>query len=131
MKTPKVNISWGELFDKITILEIKLKNLKTISSLKNVKKEHEHLYRIFHESFAENAIAKQLMLDLKLVNQKLWDIEDRIRDKERDKTFDKDFIKLARGVYFTNDDRSKIKRNINDTFQSELVEEKSYADYSG
>jgi len=131
MKTPKVNISWGELFDKITILEIKLKNLKTTSSLKNVKKEHEHLYRIFHESFAENAIAKQLMLDLKLVNQKLWDIEDRIRDKERDKNFDKGFIELARGVYFTNDDRSKIKRKINDTFQSELVEEKSYADYSG
>ena len=131
MKTPKVNISWGELFDKITILEIKLKNLKTISSLKNVKKEHGHLYRIFHESFAENTIAKQLMLDLKLVNQKLWDIEDRIRDKERDKNFDKGFIELARGVYFTNDDRSKIKRKINDTFQSELVEEKSYADYSG
>ena len=131
MKTPKVNISWGELFDKITILEIKLKNLKTMSALKNVKKEHYQLYRIFHESFAENATAKQLILDLKLVNQKLWDIEDRIRDKERDKTFDKDFIELARGVYFTNDDRSNIKRKINDTFQSELIEEKSYADYSG
>ena len=129
MKTPKVNISWGELFDKITILEIKLKNLKTISALKNVKKEHELLYRIYHENFAENAIAKQLLLDLKLVNQKLWDIEDRIRDKERDKTFDKDFIELARGVYFTNDDRSNIKRKINDTFQSELIEEKSYTDY--
>lgn len=129
MKTPKVNISWGELFDKITILEIKLKNLKTISALKNVKKEHELLYRIYHESFAKNAIAKQLLLDLKLVNQKLWDIEDRIRDKERDKTFDKDFIELARGVYFTNDDRSNIKRKINDTFQSEFIEEKSYTDY--
>ena len=129
MKTPKVNISWGELFDKITILEIKLKNLKTISALKNVKKEREHLYKIFHESFAENAIAKQLLLDLKLVNQKLWEIEDRIRDKERDKTFDKDFIELARGVYFTNDDRSNIKRKINDTFQSEFIEEKSYTDY--
>jgi hypothetical protein len=129
MKTPKVNISWGELFDKITILEIKLKNLKTISALKNVKKEYELLYRIYHESFAENAIAKKLLLDLKLVNQKLWDIEDRIRDKERDKTFDKDFIELARGVYFTNDDRSNIKRKINDTFQSEFIEEKSYTDY--
>ena len=129
MKTPKVNISWGELFDKITILEIKLKNLETISALKNVKREYEHLYRIFHKNFEENAIAKKLLLDLKLVNQKLWDIEDRIRDKERDKTFDKDFIELARGVYFTNDDRSNIKRKINDTFQSELIEEKSYADY--
>ena len=56
MKTPKVNISWGELFDKITILEIKLKNLKTISALKNVKKEHELLHRIYHKSFAENAM---------------------------------------------------------------------------
>jgi len=69
------------------------------------------------------------MTDLKLINQQLWDIEDRIRDKERSKIFDEDFIELARRVYFTNDVRSRIKRNINDTFGSELVEEKSYADY--
>jgi hypothetical protein len=69
------------------------------------------------------------MTDLKIVNQKLWDIEDRIRDKERSKTFDEDFIELARRVYFTNDDRSRIKRNINEIFGSELIEEKSYADY--
>ena len=69
------------------------------------------------------------MTDLKLVNQKLWDIEDTIRDKERSKTFDEKFIELARRVYFTNDDRSRIKRNINETFGSELIEEKSYADY--
>ena len=69
------------------------------------------------------------MIDLKLINQKLWDIEDSIRDKERSKTFDEDFIELARKVYFTNDDRSRIKRNINETLGSELIEEKSYADY--
>ena len=129
MKIPKIPVSWGELFDKVTILQIKLENLKTKSALRNVKKEYDQLFTIFDHNFSENANAKQLMTDLKLVNQKLWDIEDRIRDKERSKTFDEDFIELARRVYFTNDDRSRIKRNINDTFGSELVEEKSYADY--
>lgn len=129
MKIPKIPVSWGELFDKVTILQIKLANLKAKSALKNVKKEHDQLCTIFDHNFSENANAKRLMTDLKLVNQKLWDIEDRIRDKERSKTFDEDFIELARRVYFTNDDRSRIKRNINDTFGSELVEEKSYADY--
>jgi hypothetical protein len=129
MKIPKIPVSWGELFDKVTILQIKLANLKAKSALKNVKKEHDQLCTIFDHNFSENANAKQLMTDLKLVNQKLWDIEDRIRDKERSKTFDEKFIELARRVYFTNDDRSRIKRNINDTFGSELVEEKSYADY--
>lgn len=129
MKIPKIPVSWGELFDKVTILQIKLANLKAKSALKNVKKEHDQLCTIFDHNFSENANAKQLMTDLKLVNQKLWDIEDRIRDKERSKTFDEDFIELARRVYFTNDDRSRIKRNINETFGSELIEEKSYADY--
>ena len=129
MKIPKIPVSWGELFDKVTILQIKLENLKTKSALMNVKKEHDQLFTIFDHNFSENANAKQLMTDLKLVNQKLWDIEDRIRDKERSKTFDENFIKLARRVYFTNDDRSRIKRNINETFGSELIEEKSYADY--
>ena len=69
------------------------------------------------------------MRDLKKINKKLWIIEDRIRVKERSKVFDKDFIKLAREVYFTNDERSRIKRNINMTFGSEIIEEKSYAKY--
>ena len=129
MNTPYIPISWGELFDKKTILQIKLKNLKTKSALKNVKIEYAYLSKIFDENFSKNKNAQKLMSDLKKVNQKLWDIEDLIRDKERNKTFDKDFIKLARSVYFTNDDRSCIKRTINDTFGSELIEEKSYADY--
>jgi hypothetical protein len=129
MKIPKIPVSWGELFDKVTILQIKLENLKTKSALRNVKKEYDQLFTIFDHNFSENANAKGLMTDLKLVNQKLWDIEDRIRDKERSKTFDENFIELARRVYFTNDDRSRIKRNINETFGSELIEEKSYADY--
>lgn len=129
MKTPKILISWGELFDKITILEIKLENLKTKNAIQNVKTEHDQLYEILDSNFSGNENAKQLMKDLKFVNQKLWDIEDRIRDKERSKTFDEDFIELARGVYFTNDDRSRIKRNINEFFGSELFEEKSYTNY--
>ena len=129
MNTPYIPISWGELFDKKTILQIKLKNLKTKSALKNVKIEYAYLNKIFDENFSKNKNAQKLMSDLKKLNQKLWDIEDLIRDKERNKTFDKDFIELARSVYFTNDDRSYIKRTINDTFGSELIEEKSYAHY--
>ena len=129
MNTPYIPISWGELFDKKTILEIKLKNLETKSALKNVKIEHAYLSKIYNENFSKNKNAQKLFSDLKKVNQKLWDIEDLIRDKERKKTFDKDFIKLARSVYFTNDDRARIKRIINDTLGSEIIEEKSYSDY--
>ena len=129
MNTPNTPISWGELFDKITILQIKLENLQDKNALKNVKTEHEQLSIISDNNFLEDKNAKRFMSDLKLINQKLWDIEDSIRDKERRKTFDKDFIELARKVYFTNDDRSRIKRNINQSFGSELIEEKSYADY--
>ena len=129
MKTPHIPISWGELFDKITILQIKLDNLKDRNALKNVKIEHEKLNSIFNEVFFENTIANQLIIDLKLINEKLWNIEDLIRDKERNKVFNKEFIELARKVYITNDKRSRIKRKINETFGSELVEEKSYADY--
>ena len=129
MNTPLIPISWGELFDKITILQIKLENLKEKNALKNVKLEHDQLFSIFNQFFLENTIANELINDLKLINQKLWNIEDLIRDKERNKIFDEKFIGLARKVYFTNDERSRIKRNINETFGSEIVEEKSYADY--
>jgi len=129
MKTPFIPISWGELFDKITILQIKLENLKDKNALKNVEIEYEKLNSIFNEVFFENTKANQLITDLKLINERLWNIEDLVRDKERNKVFDKEFIELARKVYITNDKRSRVKRNINKTFGSELVEEKSYADY--
>tara|TARA_B100001093_G_C26572028_1_gene903360 strand:- start:49 stop:438 length:390 start_codon:yes stop_codon:yes gene_type:complete len=129
MNIPKVSISWGELFDKITILQIKLENLRAKGALINVKKELDELNIIYNHSFSENDDAKQLITDLKFINEKLWDIEDRIRDKERSKSFDKSFIELARSVYFTNDERSRIKKKINNFFGSELIEEKSYADY--
>jgi len=129
MKIPKIPISWGELFDKITILQIKLENLQTKTALKNVKLEHDQLCKIYDSNFLEHENAKRLMHDLKKINQKLWDIEDKIRDKEKNKIFDEDFIELARKVYFTNDERSRIKRNINEIFGSELIEEKSYTNY--
>ena len=129
MNTPLIPISWGELFDKITILQIKLENLQEKNALKNVKLEHDQLFSIFNQFFLENTIANELINDLKLINQKLWNIEDLIRDKEKNKIFDEKFIELARKVYFTNDERSRIKRSINETFGSEIVEEKSYADY--
>jgi hypothetical protein len=129
MNSPKVPVSWGELFDKITILQIKLENLTLKSALENVEREHKQLYTIFLKNVSEETGATKLLEELKQINQKLWDIEDNIRDKERAKSFDDEFLQLARGVYFTNDERSRIKRNINDAFGSELVEEKSYSDY--
>ena len=126
---PKIPVSWRELYDKVTILEIKLEQLKTKSALMNVKKEYDELIFVSNNNFSNNKDAEKLIRDLKKINNKLWNIEDRIRVKERSKMFDKDFIKLAREVYFTNDERARIKRNINMTFGSEIIEEKSYAEY--
>ena len=129
MKSPNVPISWGELFDKLTILQIKLEKLETKNALENVQKEYSELNKVFHKSFSENTKARKLMTNLKLVNKKLWDIEDNIREKEKSKNFDEHFVELSRSVYFTNDERSRIKRSINIFLDSELIEEKSYTDY--
>ena len=129
MKTPLIPISWGELFDKITILQIKIKNFHEKNALNNVKTEHDQLNAIYNNYFLKDEIAIVLFNDLKEINQKLWDIEDKIRDKEKRKKFDKEFIELARNVYFTNDERSRIERNINETFGSKIIEEKSYSKY--
>ena len=129
MKTPLIPISWGELFDKITILQIKIENLHEKNALNNVKTEHDQLNAIYNNNFLKDEIAIVLFNDLKEINQKLWDIEDKIRDKEKRKKFDKEFIELARNVYFTNDERSRIERNINETFGSKIIEEKSYSKY--
>ena len=129
MNSPQIPVSWGELLDKITILQIKLENLTSKSALKNVERECKQLQSIFTQYCPEKIEAKQLEMDLKQINQQLWDIEDKIRDKERNKAYDDDFIQLARDVYITNDERSRVKGKINDMFGSELVEEKSYAEY--
>ena len=129
MNSPQVPISWGELFDKITILQIKLENLTSKDALENVELEFKQLRSIFIKYFPESTEAKQLEEELKQINQQLWDIEDKIRDKERNRSFDDEFIQLARSVYIINDERSRIKRKINDVFGSEFIEEKSYPEY--
>ena len=125
MKCPKIPISWGELFDKITILQIKNENLTSQDALKNVEWELKQLQTTLIKNFSQDVEVKHLETELRKINKKLWDIEDRIRDKERTSSFDDEFIQLARSVYITNDERSRIKKRINETFGSELVEEKS------
>jgi hypothetical protein len=129
INSPQVKVSWGELFDKITILQIKLENLTSKNALNNVKREFKQLQSILIKYFPHSTKAKQLEKELKQINQQLWDIEDNIRDKERNMSFDDEFIQLARSVYIINDERSRIKRKINDIFGSEFVEEKSYSEY--
>ena len=129
INSPQVLVSWGELFDKITILQIKLENLTSKNALNNVGREFKQLHSILIKYFPNNIEAKQLEEELKQINQQLWDIEDNIRDKERNRSFDDEFIQLARSVYIINDERSRIKRKINDIFGSEFVEEKSYSEY--
>jgi hypothetical protein len=124
-----VPISPGELIDKITILEIKSQRMTDAAKLHNVRTELSLLSDTWQASpFSATDISAE-WAGLRDVNGKLWDIEDRIRDKERDGLFDAEFIELARAVYFTNDDRAAIKKQINTKLGSVLVEEKSYADY--
>ena len=119
-------VSLGELIDKITILEIKKINMTGIK-LKNIDKELKLLKFILKDQNLELDI--NLINNLKEINKELWEIEDEIRIKERNKEFDEDFIQLARSVYKKNDRRSDIKKEINQKYNSELVEEKSYNNY--
>lgn len=124
-------ISLGELIDKITILEIKAVNIGDAAKLKNVTHELNILNDKVSSLLDETGQAKlsPLKQALKDINQELWVIEDDIRDCERDKDFSDKFIQLARAVYFTNDKRAAVKKDINLAFGSELIEEKSYKDY--
>ena len=119
-------ISIGELIDKITILEIKQINMTGIK-LKNINKEIKLLKNILQDQNLEINI--DLIENLKKINKKLWDIEDNIRIKESKQEFDEEFIKLARSVYIENDERASIKKEINQKYNSDLVEEKSYKNY--
>ena len=123
-----VPIAPGELIDKITILEIKLERISAQTKLVNIKKELDVLTSAYNESIPISDKLKQLMNELKSVNEDLWDIEDDIRKCERIEDFGDSFIKLARSVYITNDKRMGIKR-ANDLLGSEIVEEKSYVAY--
>lgn len=124
-----VPVSPGELLDKITILEIKSAKIRDATKLINVRHELEALQRTWEGS---NFAAMDVSADkdaLRAVNERLWTIEDDIRDKERAQAFDAQFIRLARAVYVENDERAAIKRRINTRLGSSLIEEKSYGDY--
>jgi Family of unknown function (DUF6165) len=127
---PKVQISWGELIDKVTILEIKVQRLNSRTASENVRRELASLDSIANLIFSERPDLQPLKQQLKLVNQTLWDLEDKIRAKEAARCFDQQFIELARSVYINNDKRGELKRQINALLDSELVEEKQYTSYS-
>jgi hypothetical protein len=124
-----VPVSPGELLDKITILRIKSARMRDASKLANVRTELEALERIWSASpYAAIDVASDVSA-LLAVNERLWTIEDDIRDKERAQTFDGEFVRLARAVYIENDERAAIKRRLNVKLGSSLIEEKSYAEY--
>jgi len=127
--TPLTSISWGELIDKITILEIKQANINSSTALSNINKELGYLNEIVKNNIGVVEPIKDLKLGLLDVNKRLWQVEDDIRDKELKQEFDGEFIELARKVYRLNDERAKLKKSINHALNSELVEEKNYKDF--
>jgi hypothetical protein len=124
-----VPVSFGELLDKIAILQIKSERMSDPAKLANVRKELDALERTWAQSPASQPDITALRAALKQVNERLWVIEDDIRLKEQAQAFDGEFIRLARAVYFENDERARIKREINTALGSAYVEEKSYQDY--
>ena len=128
-QTPLVPISWGELIDKITILEIKEVKITSNNALDNIRKELGFLSDIVSNSKGVYDAISLLKNELKEVNLNLWQVEDEIRDKEYSQEFDEKFISLARSVYRLNDDRANLKKQINEMLFSELKEEKSYKNF--
>ena len=125
----QIEVSYGELIDKITILEIKLERIADKSKQTNIQRE----LLILNQAWAKTSLSPDLVAnersELRSINEALWDIEDNIRHKEAANSFDDAFIEIARSVYRTNDQRSGIKRAINEKLGSHLVEEKSYQPY--
>jgi len=124
-----VEIAPGELIDKITILEIKTERIADEQKLHNVRVELRVLEEARDEAIAASPAMDELTAKLRKVNEALWDIEDSVRDCERRDDFGPRFIKLARSVYCSNDERAALKREVNELLGSKLIEEKSYADY--
>lgn len=125
---PRVPISWGELLDKITILEIKVERLTTQSARANAAKELD-LLREIAGPIPPDGETMALVARLKALNERLWENEDNIRDHERSGKFDSGFIELARSIYKHNDERAVVKRDLNLVLGSGLIEEKSYKPY--
>lgn len=124
----KIEVSIGEIVDKLSILQIKKLNIEDEYKLININKEFDYLLKVV-ETDLKFSTENELYLELLNINKKLWVIEDDIRDKERNKSFDNEFVELARSIYFTNDERSKVKKRINLEYGSDFVEEKSYKEY--
>lgn len=123
-----IEVSHGEIVDKLTILQIKKENITDSTKLNNIIKEYDYLLSVVENNLKISTESPEY-LELLSINKELWVIEDDIREKERQKEFDEDFIKLARAVYYTNDVRAKIKKEINLKYGSGFVEEKSYSQY--
>jgi uncharacterized protein YukE len=130
MENIRVPVSPGEVLDKITILEIKSERMDDAVKLANVRRELELLNDTWSRAVAADETVTRIHQELKAINGELWDIEDDIRDKERAKEFDERFIELARAVYVTNDKRAAAKKELNLHLGSQIVEEKSYKDYT-
>jgi len=124
----KIDISIGEVVDKITILSIKLNKIENDKKLKNIRKEYDLLFNSLENSGIE--VDSESFTKLETINLKLWEIEDKIRKKEANKEFDDEFIQLARNVYINNDKRSAVKREINIKYGSNIIEEKEYFSYN-
>ena len=123
-----IEVSHGEIVDKLTILQIKKTNITDPIKLDNIVKEYDYILSVVENDLGISTESPEY-LELLSINDELWVIEDDIRNKERVKEFDDDFIKLARSVYYTNDVRAKIKKEINLKYSSGFVEEKSYQSY--
>ena len=126
----KVPVSFGEVLDKITILEIKSERIADAEKVKNVRLELDELSATWNEAVQDQAAIADLRKQLKEVNEALWEIEDDFRDQEAAQEFGVKFIELARAVYVTNDKRAAIKKDVNLALGSRFVEEKSYQDYT-
>jgi hypothetical protein len=129
MSLISVPVSFGELLDKVAILQIKSERMSDAAKLVNVRRELDALNDTWSKSAESRIDIADLLAALKAVNERLWVIEDDIRIKESKQEFDAEFIALARSVYFENDERARLKRDINVKLGSALVEEKSYQDY--
>ncbi len=126
-----VPVSFGELLDKISILQIKSERMTDAAKLANVRRELSALEKSWMAHPAAGTDVARLRAELKAVNERLWEIEDEVRLKEKAGEFDEAFVQLARSVYFQNDERARIKKQINLALGSAFVEEKSYRDYRG
>jgi len=125
----KIDVSFGELLDKITILEIKSERINDPSKLANVKKELTVLSQTWLDAAVDETLIAEERKSLKEINGILWDIEDEIREQEAENSFGAEFVSLARRVYKTNDQRAQVKRDVNEKLGSALIKEKSYQAY--